>query len=109
MDKRPIFASLTPYQRICPWTPLGDPRIRPDLLLGARHGPLWEILDPPLTCMLQSNTSGIYYVFTVNCGTERAQSFFWRDKNEADQSDPTKLEVRRRLAGSWSSISELCR
>jgi len=34
---------------------------------------------------------------------------FWRDKNEADQSDPRKQEVRRRLAGSWSSTSELCR
>jgi len=27
------FAFLTPYQRLCPWTPLGDPP--PDLLIGA--------------------------------------------------------------------------
>ena len=69
--------------------------------------PHWEILDPPLTCMLQYTQvrySLIYCQLRHRKGTE-----FWCDKNEADQSDPRKQEVRRRLAGSWSSTSELCR
>jgi len=92
------FASLTPYQRLCTWTPLGD--WPPDLLLGARHGPSWQILDVPLTCMLQYNASGINYAFTVLLLLllHRKCTKFWRDKNEADQSDPRKL---------WKSVDVL--
>ena len=59
--------------------------------------PPWEILDPPLTCMLQYNTSGIYYVFTVvNCGTERAQSF-----------GETSMKLTSRTRGNWKSVDVL--
>ena len=89
-----------PLPEALPLTPLGDP---PPDLLGARQNDAkvlpWEILDPPLTCMLQYNASGIYYVFTVNGGTERAQSFgATRLKLTTDQSDPRKL---------WKSVDVL--
>jgi len=56
----------------------------------------WEILDPPLTCMLQYNTSGIYYVLTVNCGTERAHNF-----------GATRMKLTSRTRGNRKSVDVL--
>jgi len=43
--------------------------------------------------MLQYNTSGIYYVLTVNCGTERAQNF-----------GATRMKLTSRTRGNRKSV-----
>jgi len=57
----------------------------------------WQILDVPLTCMLQHNASGINYAFTVNCGTERAHSF-----------GATRMKLTSRTGGNCGSPSTSC-
>jgi len=51
-----------------------------------------------LACCSTNNASGIYYVFTVNCGTEMAQSF---------GATRLKLTSRTRGNSNWKSVDVL--
>ena len=103
MGKKLLATGRQPLPEALPLDPAGGSA--PDPLLGARHGP--PLGTPGSAANLHSAVQQNWDILRLYCQLRhRKGTEFWRDKNEADQSDPRKLEVRRRLAGSWSSISD---